>query len=354
MSYSYGKIRSAIREMILMEESAPENMLRKIRSTASVYREIESSQGVFKYNGSRLTLLDPASRPFDGMSREDIEKSIVSFIESAGYEVDSVIRPSRAYDGKVYSRKYNTYIVSPADQKEQPENERDHFPIVFGYAHSSAESLQVESIQTVIADLLQDQGADHIMVWNGVEYVEVDAADRVGKEGKKVDAFLTRRGVPVIGVSLKNLANGRVSGMQQWSGIQSYLTHPEVVDFIKAVKFEIEEGRRPKVWRRIEDEALKHKAMWISPNGEKADIIVAGVDPLLVPDGEGFRFDVTVGPGGASGIWYRLAGENPDGPFEPVLVARPAKEQGRYMGNIPGMRGLIMPLGTITVPMREI
>jgi len=192
------------------------------------------------------------------------------------------------------------------------------------------------------------------MVWNGVEYVEVDAADRVGKEGKKVDAFLTRRGAPVIGVSLKNLANGRVSGMQQWSGIQSYLTHPEVVDFIEAVKVEIEERRRPKVWRRIEDEALKHKAMWISPNGEKADIIVAGVDPLLVPDGEGFRFDVTVGPGGVSGIWYRLAGENPDGPFEPVLVARPAKEQGRYMGDIPGMRGLIMPLDTITGLMREI
>lgn len=344
-----GLLREAIR-IFLREEQMPKFSL------ASVYRDIErTTGGLFKYNGNRLTLVDKASRPFEGMESEQVETQLVSFIEDAGYDVKEVVAPGKPFDGVVMSSKFNTFVVSPKSvADESPESTR-RYGIVFGFSFSSAETDQFEGIDQAVSSLVAANDGEPILIWNGLDHVPVDNVDRVGHAGGKADVILRHGSEPVIKVSLKNLRTGRASDMQQWSGLIKFMDHPEVADFVEAVKNEIDSGFGGRMWRPIEDENLKMQAMWEDDSGP-VDVILAGTTPKLARDGgTRYRLDVDLGSRGMGGVWYHKAEENPDGPFEPVMMVRPAtKDRGRKLGDIPGMRGMIMPLGAVTGPTKEI
>ena len=89
-------------------------------SAAAIYREIESSQGLFKYNGARLTLRDQGLRPFKGMSEDEIDHFLSSMIEKIGLRVEGIIRPGHA---GARSSKFPTFIAGDA-----------RYPLVFGFA----------------------------------------------------------------------------------------------------------------------------------------------------------------------------------------------------------------------------
>lgn len=339
-------LREVIRG-ILREEDLPAK-----KSQTAVYKDIEAQQDIFKFNGARLTLVDKKSRPFSGMTDEEVEAQIVDFINRAGYRVNSVVKPGQSANGKTFSSKFNTYVVFPEEQESMPEEDQQKYYITFGYSYSGAESIQFDSLHDEIARLVKDSGGKPILVWNGSEYIEVDDAIRVGGSGDKADVVLTREGEPVIKISLKNLANGKVADMQQWGGMLPFVDHPEVQQYIKDVQVDLQKDEGNRMWRPIADDDLKRRAMW-SEGSSEVDVIIAGVDPKLMPDDSGgYRLEVGIGPGGAGGVWHRSAGESPDDGFEPVLFSRPAKD--RSLGPLKGIRGMIMPIGTITKATREI
>ena len=336
-------LRSYIREVLLTEAAVK-------RSTANVYRDIERSQDFFKYNGSRLTLVNPASRPFAGMTAEDIDKTFVGMIETAGYEVVGTVPPGVAVDGRVFSNAYNTYKVVHKSAINFPEDDLTPFYITFGMRFSAAESIQFSALHEEISKLVGPDKSDPILVWNGAEFVEVDDADRVGGSGAKADVNLVRNGQPVIGISLKNLALGKASDMQQWGGLSGSQEHPEVKAFIDDVKQALRDGSGNKFWRPIQDQALKEKAVW-GPAGGQVDVIVAGTIPMLEvsldPVGESssrrYKISVGIGRGGVGGVWYRVDGKLPDGPLDPVFFTRPEKKKN--LGGLMGQRGGIFPIG---------
>jgi len=339
-------LRHYVREIILAEAA-------ERRSNASVYRDIERSQGFFKFNGSRLTLIDPASRPFAGLAPEEIDQLFVGMIETAGYQVIGTVPPGVAVDGRVFSNAYNTYKVVHSPSSNLPnEDETPHY-ITFGMRFSAAESIQFSALHEEISKLVGPDKTDPILVWNGAEFVEVDDADRVGGSGAKADVNLMRNGQPVIGISLKNLALGKASDMQQWGGLSGSQEHPEVKAFIDDVKQALRDGAGNKFWRPIGDQALKEKAVW-GPAGGQVDVIVAGTIPMLEvsldPVGESssrrYKISVGIGRGGVGGVWYRVDGKLPDGPLDPVLFTRPEKKKN--LGGLTGQRGGIFPIGLAT------
>ena len=334
-------LRHYIREIILTEAA-------ERRSNTSVYRDIERSQGFFKFNGSRLTLIDPATRPFAGLTPEEMDTIFVGMIEKAGYEVVGTIPPGIAENGRVFSSKYNTYKVVHPTLESKADKPQDVFYITFGIKFSAAESIQFSALHDEISKIVGPDKSEPILVWNGTEYVEVDDADRVGGAGAKADVVLTRNGSPVISISLKNLATGKGSDMQQWGGLSGVAEHPEVKAFISDVTQRLRDGEGKKFWRAIQDPALKEKAVW-GPAGGEVDVIVAGTIPTLEPvpgEDNKYRISVGIGRGGVGGVWYRADGRLPDGQLDPVFFSRPEKKKN--MGGLKGQRGGIFTLGTVT------
>jgi len=339
-------LRNYIREILLTEADAR-------KSNAAAYRDIERTQNLFKFKGGRLTLVDPATRPFTGLSAEDIDKTFVDMIETAGYKVIGTIPPGGAADGKTFSRKYNTYKVVHKSEIDFPEDDLTPFYITFGMQFSAAESIQFSALHEEISKLVGPDKSEPILVWNGAEFVEVDDADRVGGSGAKADVNLLYQGQSVISISLKNLKLGKSSDMQQWSGLSGSKDHPEVKAFSEDVAQAIRSGVGRKFWRPIQDQALREKAVW-GPAGGQVDVIVAGTIPMLEvsldPVGESnsrkYKISVGIGRGGVGGVWYRAAGIIPDGPLEPVLFARPSSD--RSTGGVEGQRAGIFPIGLAT------
>lgn len=333
-------LRNYIREILLTEAE-------ERKSNASVYRDIERGQDIFKFNGSRLTLRDPSSRPFVGLTSGALDAVFVGMIEKAGYEVVGTVPPRTAIDGKVFSSAYNTYKVMSASTIAQTEGDQKSYYIIFGIRFSAAESIQFEAIRAGLMKAISENEGNPISVWNGAEFVEVDDADRIGGAGAKADVILTHRGAPAISISLKNLATGKGSDMQQWSGVSGAMTHPEVASFAERMTQAFSSGEGSKFWRRIEDEDLKMKAVW-GPLGETVDVIVAGTTPRLEPTGEPgmYRIEVGIGKHGTGGVFYKTDRIIPDGELEPVFFAR--KEDKKRLGTLRGVRGMIAPIALAT------
>jgi hypothetical protein len=335
-------LRHLIREML--ETDAPVFPSERL-SNASVYRDIERGQDIFKFNGTRLTLRDPSTRPFAKIAPEEIEQVLTGMIEQAGYEVIGIV-PPRGMDADAgpFSSKYNAFKVIPKGGRAGVSR---HFYVVFGFRYSAAESIQFEAIKEGLLKAISVNGGNPIRVWNGTEFVEVDDADRIGGKGAKADVVLTRGGAPAVSISLKNLVRGKGSDMQQWSGVSAVMTHPEVTAFVERVKSGYRDGEGSNFWRRINDEELKMKAVW-GPLGESVDVIVAGTMPHLEPTGDPgmYRIDVGIGKHGTGGVFYRTDGVIPGGELDPVFFAR--KEEAKSLGTLKGVRGMIAPIALAT------
>lgn len=335
-------LRHLIREMLESDDtSAPVARM----TNASVYRDIEQGQDIFKFNGSRLTLRDPSTRPFANMSPEEIEQVLTGLIEQAGYEVIGLVPPGTTDGGAgPFSSKYNAFKVMPKGGRSGVSRP---FYIVFGFRYSAAESIQFEAIREGLIKAIAENEGNPVSVWNGAQFVEVDDADRIGGKGAKADVILTRSGAPAISISLKNLAKGKGSDMQQWSGVSAAMSHPEVASFAERVKTAYRDGEGSNFWRRINDEDLKMKAVW-GPLGETVDVIVAGTMPRLEPAGEpgSYRIEVGIGKHGTGGVFYRSEGVIPGGELDPVFFAR--KEDAKSLGTLKGVRGMIAPIALAT------
>lgn len=335
-------LRHLIREMLETDETP---VLAGRMTNASVYRDIERVQDIFKFNGTRLTLLDPSTRPFAKIAPEEIEQVLTGMIEQAGYEVIGIV-PPRGTDGDSgpFSSMYNAFKVIPKGGRSGVSR---HFYVVFGFRYSAAESIQFEAIREGLIKAIAENEGNPISVWNGAQFVEVDDADRIGDKGEKADVILTRSGAPAISISLKNLAKGKGSDMQQWSGVSEVITHPEVAAFAERVKIGYRDGEGSNFWRRINDEELKMKAVW-GPLGETVDVIVAGTMPRLEPTGDPgmYRIDVGIGMHGTGGVFYRTDGVIPGGELDPVFFAR--KEAAKKLGTLKGVRGMIAPIALAT------
>lgn len=297
----------------------------QLRSCAAIYRSIESTQGVFKYNGIRLTLRDPKSRPFASMGRAETDEFLMSMVERIGLEVRRVVPPGSS---ESRSSKFSTFIVAhPGDVKE--------FPIVFGYAYSAAEEIQVTELSREI-DRISSMGHAP-RIWNGAEYVQVNGVIRRGGSYEKADAVLLMDGSPVMSLSLKNLRGGKASQMQGWSGLVGQAGRREVIDFVDAVR----DSGMSRAWRRIQDMGLRSWACWGS-GSDSVDMIVAGSGIRLVDDGAGHRISLH----SHGGIWHAANDEIPSGDFEPVLFCRPSCEHSvmTSTGRIRGIRAMIAPL----------
>jgi hypothetical protein len=290
-------------------------------SAAAIYREIEASQGLFKYNNARLTLRDPKSKPFKGMSACEIDHFLSSMIERVGLKIEQIVRPGQP---GARSSKFPTFVVGDLQ-----------LPIVFGFAHSAAEEIQISELTRALQKIIDRDGAAR--VWNGERFVQVNGIIRRGGSREKVDAIMHLDGDPMISISLKNLKSGKASEMQGWSGVRGWRGKRSIVDFADAAAT-CESNRS---WRRIQDSDLKREACWGSET-DNVDVIVAGSDLDLVEDHDGYRVTArTLG-----GIWYLAEGEIPDGEFEPVLFCRPSSEHSIVTsgGVVKGLRMMVAPL----------
>lgn len=290
-------------------------------SAAAIYREIEASQGIFKYNNIRLTLRDPKLKPFKGMSAGEIDYFLSSMIERIGLEIVQIIRPGQP---GARSSKFPTFVVSDRQ-----------FPIVFGYAHSAAEEIQVSELSRALQKIVDRDGAAR--VWNGERFIQVNGIIRRGGSREKVDAIMHLNGDPMISISLKNLKSGKASEMQGWSGVRGHRGDRAIVDFADAA-VACESNRS---WRRIHDFDLKHEACWGSGT-DSVDVIVAGSGLDLIEDCGGHRISARA----LGGIWYLADKKIPDGEFEPVLFCRPSSEHSLVTSNgtLKGRRMMIAPL----------
>lgn len=303
-------------------------------TSASIYREIAGSQELFKHNGTRLTLREQNSKPFHGMSQEEIDGFLVSLIAMHGHHVSSIIRPG---EEGAESSKFPTFIVMTEDGRR--------LPIVFGYAYSGAETIQVSELSRALAKLVEETSGP-IHVWNGSEHLPVDRIIRRGRSDEKPDAVLCHGSRHMISISLKNLPHGRADQMQGWSGTRGLMGEPEVLNFADAVWSERERGSTDplRCWRRITSERIRSWACW-GVEDDPVHVIVAG-------SGLGFEAD---GMGGhrisartTGGIWYAADGTIPDGPFEPVLFCRPSADRSLTTrhGIIPGIRTMVATLSS--------
>lgn len=296
-------------------------------SASSIYREIAGAQELFKFNGSRLTLREQSSKPFHGMSQVEIDGFLTSLISTHGHRVLSIRRPGE--EGAA-SSKFPTFIVDGGGRE---------LPIVFGYAYSGAETIQVSEISRSLAKLVEARGGP-VPVWNGREHVPVDRVIRRGGSDEKPDAVLCNGTTHMISISLKNLPNGRADQMQGWSGVRGLMGESEVLDFADAVWLERQRSGvdAPRCWRRISSERIRSWACW-GESDDRVHVIAAGSGLSLEPDGRGHRLAARQ----LGGIWYGTDGAIPDGPFEPVLFCRPSSDRSLTTrhGVIPGIRTMV-------------
>jgi hypothetical protein len=306
----------------------------------------QNSGGIFKISGNkdRLTLANRESRPFRGMSEEEIGQKLLDIINKAGLRYMNTLIP-----GEGLSRSFDTYIVYDNDKKR-------NFSIVFGMSHSSAEVIQFVSLDREMKRLTQDK-KNPIEIFNGSDYVLVDDVDSVGARGRKPDVVFTLMGDTKLTVSLKNLPTGSPTEMQQWGGLKRFATHSEVLRFVNDVKEYIgkNSGSYKRFYRRIEDENIKDQVVW-GTSGDRVDVIVAGGIPVLsrVEDRpNAYRIDFKEGSGSGRITYYSKGDSLPAG-FEPVLFARPASDRG--FGGLTSYRVVAYPLraaqssGTLEIP----
>lgn len=305
------------------------------RSAAAIYREIEASQGLFKYNGDRLTLRDPKSKPFSCMGDDEINQFLSSMIERVGLTALQVLSPGSPGSR---SSKFPTFVVGESQDSRK-------FMLVFGYAHSAAEEIQVTELTRALQKIVDRDGLAR--VWNGQSFVTVNGITRRGGSREKADAIMHLNGESRISLSLKNLATGKASEMQGWSGVVGIRGDGSVIDFADAT---LASGTS-RTWRRLDDEMLKRNACWGS-GADRVDVIVAGSHLDLSPDGEGYR--ITAAKMG--GIWYECDGSTPDGDFEPVLFCRPSGEHSIMTshGSFQGTRMMIAPIAHARASSRSI
>jgi len=305
------------------------------RSASAIYREIESSQGLFKYNKIRLTLRDPKAKPFSGMSDDEIKHFLSSMIERVGLVVHQILVPGSPGSR---SSKFPTFVVG------EPRSSRK-FTIVFGYAHSAAEEIQVTELSRALQRIIDENG--FAKVWNGRGFVIVNGIIRKGGSRVKADAIMHLDGNPQISISLKNLATGKASEMQGWSGVVGVRGDRQIVDFADSTHM----SGSSRTWRRLSDDSLKQNACWGS-GSDRVDVIVAGSRLDLVPDGEGYRISAAR----LGGIWYECDGKIPDGDFEPVLFCRPSGDHSiiTSSGIVQGTRMMIAPVAHARASSRSI
>lgn len=305
-----------------------------ILTSAGLYRQIELCQSIFKYNGKRMTLLDPKSRPFRDMSPDEIISFLTLIIEKAGSRVCRVVSPGQQ-DAR--SSKFPTFVTCSESGSL--------IPIVFGYAHSSAEEIQVSEIARAMQRVADSRGTTR--VWDGQSFVAVNGVIRKGGSREKADAIMHFNGEPRISISLKNLATGKASEMQGWSGVTRFSGVKSLVDFADATCA----VGSPRCWRPISEITIKHDACW-GLGADQVDVIVAGSGLDLVEDGTGYRICAkTLG-----GIWYRCDGRVPDGDFEPVLFCRPSSDHSITTtgGRVSGVRMMIAPIAHARASSRSI
>ena len=305
------------------------------KSTAAICREIESSQGLFKYNKERLTLRDPKSKPFHGMTETEINHFLVSLIERVDLHVHRTIAPGSPGSR---SSKFPTFVVGDSHSA------RD-FMIVFGYAHSAAEEIQVTELARELHRIVEREGCARI--WNGRSFVETNGIIRRGGSREKTDAIMHLDGEHRISISLKNLATGKANEMQGWSGVQGFRGERPILDFADAAHA----SSSPRCWRRIDDDLIRRTACWGSDD-DQVDVIVAGGGLSLEPIDIGYRIAASA----LGGIWYRCDGEIPDGDFEPVLFCRPSSKHFLVTsaGQVPGTRMMVAPVAHARASSRSI
>lgn len=299
------------------------------KSCAAIYRAIESSQGIFKYNGTRLTLIDPKSRPFRSMDREEIDEFLESLIRMAGLFVTRTAAPG-GIDS--CSSKFTTFYTSEGVKSRE-------FPIVFGYAYSAAEEIQVSEIKREIQRVLS--GSEVVRLWNGSGFVSIDGITRRGGSREKADAALLLGHHQVMSLSLKNLKSGLASQMQGWSGLSGFSGKLEVISFADAAH----RSGASRAWRPILDPELRRAACWGSKH-DTVDTIVAGSGLRLVDFEEGHALTADR----LGGVWHASIGEMPGDGFEPVLFCRPSKNHIMMTsgGPIKGIRAMVAPLAVAT------
>lgn len=305
------------------------------RSAAAIYREIEASQGLFKYNGDRLTLRDPKSKPFTCMGDDEINQFLSSIIERVGLMVLKVLSPGSPGSR---SSKFPTFVVGESWDSRK-------FMLVFGFAHSAAEEIQVTELTRSLQRIVDKEGLAR--VWNGQSFVAVNGITRRGGSREKADAIMHLDGDPRISISLKNLVNGKASEMQGWAGIVGIRGERPIVDFADATYT----SWATRTWRRLDDESLKRNACW-GKIGDRVDVIVAGSHLDLTLDGAGYRISAST----LGGIWYECDGSIPDGDFEPVLFCRPSGEHSimTSSGSVQGTRMMIAPIAHARASSRSI
>ena len=294
-------------------------------SCATIYRSIEASQGIFKYNNSRLTLRDPKSRPFASMGKDEIDSFLAELITRVGLHVSMISRPG--YPGSKSSKFSTFYVKEPGGMKT--------FPIIFGYAFSAAEEIQISELKRSLSHLLS-QGQP-VKLWNGREYLAVNDVIRKGGSREKADAVICFDGKPMIPVSLKHLKTGRATQMQGWAGLTGKMGVKEVINFADSIW----KTGASRAWRSIKSVDLKMESCWGS--GEDCvDIIAAGGGLSLVDDGGGGH-RITADKIG--GIWYAADGKAPDGDFDPVLFCRPSSNHSitTSHGVLKGIRMMVAP-----------
>lgn len=294
-------------------------------SCATIYRSIEASQGIFKYNNSRLTLRDPKSRPFASMGKDEIDDFLTELISRVGLHVFAVSKPG--HPGSK-SSKFSTFYV------KEPDGTRT-FPIIFGYAFSAAEEIQVSEIKRSLSHLLS-QGQP-VKLWNGREHLSVNDVIRKGGSREKADAVIGFDGAPMVSVSLKHLKTGRATQMQGWAGLTGKMGIKEVIDFADAI-WKAGVGR---AWRPIRSADLKMESCW-GVGADRVDIIAAGGGLSLIDDGMGGH---RITADRIGGIWYAADEKAPDGDFEPVLFCRPSSSHNimTSYGILRGIRMMVAP-----------
>jgi hypothetical protein len=301
-------------------------------TSAGLYRKIESCQGIFKYNGTRMTLVDPKSRPFQNMQRDEIIAFLSSIITMVGAQVVDVIQPG--FEG-AKSSKFPTFMVGDGGERT--------VPIVFGFAHSSAEEMQISEIGRSLTRWSHQLGGQ-VRVWDGNRAVEVDRVIRRGGSREKTDAVLCLGSDERIRISLKRLKGNRPTQMQGWSGLVGLHGNPEFLSFTQQIWDEqLTHGKlTSRCWRRIEDAQLRHDACW-GKGDDRVDIIAAGERLCFVQSSDG-ALHLDTGTGG--GVWYHSTGAVPDGDFEPVFFCRPGSQHRLITpcGIIKGARAMIAPI----------
>jgi len=269
------------------------------------------------------------------MGDDEIKQFLSSMIERGGLIVCQILPPGSPNSR---SSKFPTFVVGESQDSRK-------FMLVFGYAHSAAEEIQVTELTRALQKIVDRDGLAR--VWNGRSFVAVNGITRRGGSREKADAIMHLNGDPQISISLKNLATGKASEMQGWSGVVGMRGDRSVIDFADATLV----SGTSRTWRRLDDEALKRAACW-STGTDRVDVIVAGSHLDLAPDGEGYRISAAK----LGGIWYECDGSIPDGDFEPVLFCRPSGDHSimTSCGSFQGTRMMIAPIAHARASSRSI